>query len=122
LSFERPAPIKSRGFTPAKYKTVPAINAVIPNSKDQIIPVLIPAVNFCPDNPNVLMPLQFIKRINNRAAICPDLVKAIMDSDEKPGIKSDIKAMAASMIKRTTTAIKRSVPEINLFNDNQTSL
>lgn len=59
-----------------------------------------------------------MERIKNKAAICPDLVKAIMDSDEKPGIKD----MAASIIKSATTDIKRSAPETSLFNNNHTFL
>ena len=62
------------------------------------------------------MVLEFVERINNKAAICPDLVKAIIESDEKPGIKD----MAASIIKSAATDIKRSAPETYLFNNNHT--
>jgi len=109
-------PIKLRGLTPARYKRMPAINAVIPKYRDQRIPVLTPLINAGPDNPKIFKVLELMERINNNAAICPDLVKAIMDSDEKPGIKN----MAASIVKSAATDIKRSAPETYLFNNNHT--
>ncbi len=77
---------------------------------------MIPLINEGPDKPKIFMMLGFMESINNKTAICPDLVKAIMDSDEKPGIRD----MAASIIKSAATDIKRSAPETYLFNNNHT--